>query len=58
MRNQGIGSLLMEEAERYAKKSNYDGIDLFVTENNITAVNFYQKNGYQIERYLLKKDIH
>ena len=48
----------MEEAERYAKKSNYDGIDLFVTENNITAVNFYQKNGYQIERYLLKKDIH
>ena len=58
MRNQGVGSLLMEEAEGYAKKSNYDGMDLFVTENNITAVNFYQKNGYQIERYLLKKDIH
>ena len=32
-------------------------MDLFVTENNVPAVNFYQKNGYQIERYLLKKDI-
>ena len=56
-RNQGLGSLLMDEAERYAKKHNYDGMDLFVTENNVPAVNFYQKNGYQIERYLLKKDI-
>ena len=44
-RKQGIGSKLLNELE----KNNIKNITLEVRESNITAIEFYQKNGYRIE---------
>lgn len=44
-RKKGIGSNLLLEIE----KENINNITLEVRESNITAINFYKKNGYKIE---------
>lgn len=44
-RTKGIGSKLLLELE----KENINNITLEVRESNITAINFYKKNGYKIE---------
>ena len=44
-RKKGIGSKLLLELE----KENINNITLEVRESNITAINFYKKNGYKIE---------
>lgn len=44
-RTKGIGSKLLLELE----KENINNITLEVRERNITAINFYKKNGYKIE---------
>ena len=44
-RKKGIGSKLLSEIE----KENINNITLEVRESNITAINFYKKNGYKIE---------
>ena len=44
-RKNGIGSKLLLEIE----KENINNITLEVRESNITAINFYKKNGYKIE---------
>lgn len=53
----GIGSQLIEEAERYASENGYQAIDLLVTCSNKNAVSFYEKAGFQPERYLMKKSL-
>lgn len=44
-RKKGIGSNLLSEIE----KENINNITLEVRESNVTAINFYKKNGYKIE---------
>lgn len=56
-RNKGVGSLLIKTVEEFAKENIYCALDLFVTRDNISAVSFYQGHGYEIERYLLRKEI-
>lgn len=56
-RKSGIGHKLIDEAEKYAANNYYDGLDLLVTRDNVSAVSFYEKHGYEIERYLLCKEI-
>ena len=54
-RNKGIGSSLMKEVKKYADDSDYSGIDLMVTATNANAVQFYEHNGFHIERYLMNQ---
>lgn len=54
-RNRGIGKELLTKAEEYANKNYYVGIDLLVTKENYGAVNFYRNNGFEEERFLMKK---
>ena len=56
-RKKGVGSLLIKTVEEFAKENIYCALDLFVTRDNISAVSFYQSHGYEIERYLLRKEI-
>lgn len=44
----GIGSVLMDQFERYARKKGLPSIQLHVWENN-PAVGFYKKLGFSIE---------
>lgn len=54
-RQRGVGNQLMKLAEQYAAENGYSEIDLLVTKSNQTAVQFYKKASYEIERYLMKK---
>ena len=45
---QGIGSALMNAAEREAVKQNLTEIRLFVVNHNLRALGFYQRRGYRI----------
>jgi len=42
-KRKGIGKRLLEEAEKKAKELGIKVIDLFVSEKNAEAVNFYEK---------------
>ena len=44
-RKQGIGSKLLSEIE----KENINNVTLEVRKSNMTAINFYKKNGYKIK---------
>lgn len=57
MQGKGIGRQLIDYAEKYAGDHGYDGLDLLVTKSNETAVHFYGKNGFEVERFLMKKDV-
>lgn len=46
-RKQGIGSLLLERLIEIAKSTNFDVIGLEVNENNMSAINLYEKYGFQ-----------
>ena len=56
-RNLGVGKKLLKEIENYASNHSYSGIDLLVTASNTSAVCFYQNNGFETERLLMKKEI-
>ncbi|MDD6400230.1 MAG: GNAT family N-acetyltransferase [Lachnospiraceae bacterium] len=56
-RNKGVGNMLIAEAEKYAQDNGYSGLDLLVTKDNKSAVSFYFNHGYEVERYLLKKEL-
>lgn len=56
-RKLGIGNALLERVERFAVQNGYAGIDLLVTAENLNAVGFYQNNGFETERLLMKKDL-
>jgi len=45
-RNQGIGSLLQFAIENVAKKYDEKYITLYVSESNLSAINFYKSHNY------------
>lgn len=47
LRNQGLGTKLMQFLLEYAKESSVKNITLEVAENNYSAVSLYQKMGFQ-----------
>ncbi len=46
----GIGRALMDEMVREAKARNCERIHLLTTNDNLNALKFYQKYGFEIER--------
>lgn len=56
-RKQGIGSQLIEKIYEIANEMQIKEIELMVTSENKTAVNFYKRQGFEIERIKLCKKI-
>lgn len=56
-RKQGIGSKLIEKIYEIANEMQIEEIELMVTAKNTTAVNFYKKQGFEVERIKLCKKI-
>ncbi|MDR2009752.1 MAG: GNAT family N-acetyltransferase [Bacteroidales bacterium] len=54
MQNKGIGSHLMSEIEKIARKGKYKTIIVGTADCGFKQIHFYEKNGYS--RYDLKKD--
>ncbi|UII57823.1 GNAT family N-acetyltransferase [Cytobacillus spongiae] len=50
--NKGVGSRLLTAIERKAKKENCKEIKLITTNDNLHALAFYQKRGYQLVEVL------
>ena len=46
--SKGIGSVLLKECELEAASRNIEFIKLEVRPDNLSAISFYQRNGYQI----------
>lgn len=46
--NKGIGSLLLSHVEQIASEKKCDIVKLITTNDNLRALQFYQKRGYQI----------
>ena len=46
--NQGVGSALLQQAEAFAAQHGCVTIRLITTNDNLHALRFYQKRGYQI----------
>ena len=56
-RGKGIGSILMEKAEEWARLHNLDRIGLSVAFHNQAAVELYEKEGYVAEMMRMYKNI-
>lgn len=56
-RGQGLGSKLLEKLYQEAKSNRISEIELNVTKANEMAVAFYEKEKFEVERILLKRDI-
>lgn len=54
MQNKGIGSLLMSEIEKIARKENYKTIIVGTGDCGLMQIHFYERNGYS--QYDLKKN--
>lgn len=48
--NQGIGTALLEEALLKAKETGIERVRLITTNDNLTALRFYQKRGFDMVR--------
>ena len=48
--NKGIGSALLRRVEDTARQANQTNIQVITTNDNLHALHFYQKRGYQIIR--------
>lgn len=55
VRGQGVGRLLMEEAEALAKTYGCEVMHLMVTTSNEVAVGLYNNLGYKVTRYQMEK---
>lgn len=54
----GIGNALIKEAEIAAQKiEEVNAIELIVGGRNVSAIQFYNKNGYLPERYIYRKTV-
>ena len=51
-RQMGIGTALLEEAERIARRAGRSVMFLTTTNDNIDALRFYQRRGFQLARLL------
>ena len=56
-RGKGIGGKLIKTAENTSKELGIENTELIVDVNNITAMNFYIDNGYEVKRNVLRKKI-
>lgn len=54
-RGLGVGTALWKQVENYANKEKLKDIELFVTKDNESAVEFYNKRKFEIERFVMKK---
>lgn len=54
-RRQGIGTLLMQQAQQWASKNGYGSISLQVFESNQAALALYEKLGYESQAVWLTK---
>lgn len=50
--NQGVGSALLKQTETFAAQHGCVTIRLITTNDNLHALRFYQKRGYQIDEPL------
>ena len=56
-RRQGIGSLLMEKCLEELKNLDIKYVRLSVLSNNVLAIRFYEKHGFEICRYEMSRSI-
>lgn len=61
-RGKGIGTLLLQEAEAYAREIGINCLVFHVEKSNTSALRLYERLGYSIHRdngsrYLMKKDL-
>ena len=56
-RKQGIGDRLMREAEKKAFELGIAHVELIVGANNKGAVSFYNKEGYEPDRLVMRKRV-
>lgn len=56
-RKSGIGQQLMDFFMVECKHANIDEVQLTVTKSNQSAVSFYEKNSFEIFRYIMKKNL-
>ncbi len=56
-KRKGIGSLLMEKIEDWAKENDIKEFELNVWTFNVNAINFYEKRGYKIFSQKMRKVI-
>lgn len=49
-RNQGIGRILIESLEQWAKTAEYTGMKLLSHPSRVQAHNFYERRGYQFTK--------
>jgi ribosomal protein S18 acetylase RimI-like enzyme len=56
-RGQGVGRLLMEEGEALLKRYGCRKVHLMVTRTNGSAVNLYERLGYQVTRLQMEKPL-
>jgi ribosomal protein S18 acetylase RimI-like enzyme len=56
-RSQGIGRLLLQAAEAYARAQGAASLELTVLVKNESAVRLYNRYGFRGYHYLLKKDL-
>lgn len=54
-RGLGVGKILLNFVENYATNNKLSNIELFVTKDNESAVHFYNKRDFKVERYLMSK---
>jgi len=54
-RRLGVGKLLWNQVEEHAINEKLIDIELFVTKENDSAVNFYTKRDFEIDRFVMKK---
>jgi ribosomal protein S18 acetylase RimI-like enzyme len=50
--NQGVGTALLQQAEAFAAQHGCSTVRLITTNDNLHALRFYQKRGYQIDEPL------
>lgn len=55
IRGKGLGNILIEAVENYAKEKKIKEIDLFVTKQNYNATKFYENKGFDVERLVMLK---
>ena len=54
-RGKGVGKLLQEEVESWAKSVGINEMELHVWDFNASAIGFYTKNGYQMASHRMRK---
>lgn len=57
IRGVGVGKLLFNEVENYAKKIGATSIDLNVWQFNEAAYSFYEKYGFKIKKFTMEKTL-